>query len=231
VRYTPMSYLQKLGLAWGMTALIGGFFLVFHPVKITLPLDQGPPRSIVILWESPYGPLGLIVCILGVVLFFRSLPQNTRLLSLGAFLCMCSLGLALAFVFNDYHAWWWHTFPFTFGFGIGLAVVGGFLFGYNLKWVRKVSLLALFLVLPVAVLLASGIAYALYGVTAHGGYLDYTTDPKSYPYPNYISYSGDYLVKAILIYAFQFLVMLGLFVSAAIGFLLNKRRLSRGVPG
>jgi hypothetical protein len=170
------------------------------------------------IWQLPYGLPGLIVLCIGAFLFFGGLPKNVRSLSIGVFLSICSFVLAAAFLSNDYHGWWWDTAFFTFFFGIGSALVGGFFLGHNIKGFQRVPRWVPFLTLP----LFAGIAFLLMALS-HGGYLDYS-NPNYNPYPYYVSYAGDYLLKALAIAAFQIFTIAGLYLSLSIGFATRKKK-------
>lgn len=215
-----VKYLRQLRLVLGSLALIGSFLLIFHLHSVTIPIYQGPPRNIVMVWELPYGPLGCILFCIGIFLFFRGLPGSVRSLSLGIFLSLCSLALALLFFFNDYRGWWWHTACVTWWLGICFAIIGGFLFGRNIKGLQRIPRWAPFLTLP----LFAGIAYVLV-IFSLGSFYDWSDFASiRYNYPPWVSYYSDYEYKKIIIAAFHILTMAGLYLSFSIGFLTRRRK-------
>lgn len=202
-----MGSLRKVGILVGALAMVGSLLLVFYPFGIT-PLDDRP-RSITMVWQSPYGALGAVALVVAGLIFFGCLPRSHRLDLLGGFLALSSIGLAAGFLFNDYHAWWWHTAKVVFPLGVASAAVGGFLIARALTRRRKVPLWA---VLP-AFLASIGLATALvYGFMTCVG-----------PTPNrYIDYNGDYFSRAMLIMGFQVLVSLGLFAGFVSGLISSR---------
>jgi uncharacterized membrane protein HdeD (DUF308 family) len=209
--------MKKAAIVLGILALVAGLFLIFHPAKVSAPLTQGPPREWVMLWHLPFGPLGIIIFLVGALLVFGTFPKTARLRALGPFLALCSLGLAAGFYFNDYHDWWWRTFPYSFLLGIAFAFAGGSFIGRSLRELKKCPRWMPLLTIPLFIALA----FALFVCIPHS-YYSYS-DPHSNPYPYFYDYSGDYFYKTLTILAFDILVPLGLFAGFVLGFTLRPK--------
>jgi hypothetical protein len=214
-----MDSLKKVGAVAGLLALVGSIPLIFHPVRVTQPLYQGPPREVVLVWQTPSGPLGFLLAFLGGLILFLSLPKDVRCGALGGLLMCCSIGLVTGFAFNDYHGWWWHTCKFVFWLGIASAIVGGFLAAHNLASRRRVpgwTVAPVFLALMLVVI----------GVCISGGtqgYYAYDKPSWYTPYPFWVDYAGDYLWMPLLIVAFQFFVAVGLSAGFWLGIVSRRR--------
>lgn len=218
-----MINLSKAGVIVGALGLVGSAFLVSHPMKITTPIVQGPPREIAIVWQSSYGQLGVLAFVVAGLLFFGSLPKTVRLTVLGAFLALSAIGLDAGFHFNDYHAWWWHTYWFVFPWGVASAVAGVYLMASTLTERRKLLLWVVLPAFAAAVALTIGLLVAnIANLDSLGfGYYCYD-DLVHYPYGIYNSCNGDWLVYFYITAAFQVFVGLGLFAGFYFGLILNR---------
>ena len=218
-----MTRLRKAGLIVGLLALAGSLPLIFHPVRITTPITQGPPRDIVILWQSPFGQLGILAFLVGSLMFFSSLPNKIRPIALGAFLALSSIGLSAGFYFNDFRAWWWHTFWLVFPGGIIFAIAGGFLVANTLRQRSRLALWVVLLVFAVTAALTIGLLAANQNNLNSMGFGYYSYDEgNSQIYSYYHDYNGDYLIYFFIIAAFQVFVGLGLFAGFVAGLVLKR---------
>ena len=204
------------GCSWGIS-LSDSYS---YPVKVN------PPQP-VILWQLPYGPLGILCLALGGFLTFRSFPPRIRFKVLGPFLALCAIGFAFGFSFNWFYDWFDSTGAWTYGkespvpwvpfVAFCCAVTGGFFIGhsfvFNKKWLA--ALLALISCLSL---------FILAFLTFPGDYYSYS-DPTSEPYPYYHDFSGDYLIEALAILFLQFCIFSGLFGGFLVGLVRKKKPL------
>lgn len=192
-------------------------------------VETALPQSVV-LWQSPFGPLGILSAVLGGLFASWGLPRAVRFRLLGPFLVLCSVGFAFGFSFNWFYDWYCSTGAWTYGkehpsppYAVGVAcccaVAGGLITGRSFTFDdrRRAVVLASVLWLFLAVL-----AF----VTVPGGYYLYR-DPTTEPYPYYYALSGDYLAEAFLLRLIQFCLVSAAFGAFLAG-LLTKRRPSLG---
>jgi len=209
--------MRKVIIVLGIIILLAGFFLVFHPVKVK------PPQP-VILWQLPYGPLGILCLALGGFLTFWGLPAKIRFKVLGPFLALLGIGFAFGFSFNWFYDWYYSTGAWSYGeepfppLAAGLAfccsVAGGFLIGRNFIFKKK------WLAILLALIFCLGL-FILAFRTFPGGYCSYA-DPGREPYPYCHSFSGDYMAEAFFIWFYQFCIFFGFFGGFLIGLVRKK---------